>query len=195
MKLLILNASPRRNGLIASMLEAMKEEADQQGIETVNITVDDLKIHPCTGCMKCRKNGRCALPSDDGQRMARLLTDADALLIGSPCYWSNMPGTLKLMFDRLVYVLMKEGKYGLPQPLHKGKQAVIVTTCTTPWPFNLWLNQSSGTIKAIRRILKCSGFRLIGTLERGGTKNNPLLNDQDLKQCRKIIRKLSQVGH
>lgn len=191
MKLLILNASPRPNGHIARMLEVMEKEARRLGIETERIKTNRLNIQPCTGCMTCRTRLQCVLPPDDAQRVLQLLTESDALLIGSPCYWGNMPGTLKVMFDRMVYGLMGESPKGLPRPLHKGKKALIVSTCTTPWPFNRWFDQSHGTVKALREILKWSGFRIVKTIERGGTKTHPTLSEKELERCRKAVRKLN----
>ncbi|MFO7461466.1 MAG: hypothetical protein R6X07_12680, partial [Desulfatiglandales bacterium] len=41
---------------------------------------------------------------------------------------------LKCLFDRTVPVFMGEKASGIPLPRQKGKGAVIVTACTTPWP-------------------------------------------------------------
>ena len=111
------------------------------------------------------------------------------LLIGSPCYWGNMPGTLKVLFDRMVYGLMGESPRGMPRPLHKGKRAILITACTTPWPFNVWFRQSRGTVRALREILRWSGFRVVKSIERGGTKTRPL-TERDLEKCRRAVRKL-----
>ena len=135
MKILILNASPRPEGNIAHMLGAMREEAVRGGAEVCYEVVSRLHVRPCTGCMKCRSSRQCVLPADDAQRVLSLVAESDVLIVGAPCYWGNMPGTLKVLFDRMVYGLMGESTRGLPRPLHKGKRAILLTTCTTPWPF------------------------------------------------------------
>lgn len=189
MKILLLNASPRREGTIGRMLEAMRQEAVDRHFEVWYEGISNLAVHPCTGCMRCRSMGRCVLPPDDAQRVLSLLSQADVLIVGSPCYWGNMPGTLKVLFDRIVYGLMGESRRGFPQPLHKGKRAILVTSCTTPWPFNVWFHQSRGTVRALREILKWSGFKIVSSIERGGTKVHPL-TERDLERCRRAIRKL-----
>ncbi|OUP07908.1 iron-sulfur protein [Mediterranea sp. An20] len=189
MKILILNASPRCGGNISRMLDAMKQEAEGLGYEVMYETVSHLAVRPCTGCMKCRTSGHCILPSDDAQRMLSLIGAADVLVVGSPCYWGNMPGTLKVLFDRIVYGLMGESPHGMPLPLHKGKRAILVTACTTPWPFNIWFRQSRGTVRALREILKWSGFRIVRSIERGGTKTHPL-TERNLERCRRAVRRL-----
>ena len=104
-----------------------------------------------------------------------------------------MPGTLKVLFDRMVYGLMRESTRGLPRPLHKGKRAILLTTCTTPWPFNVWFRQSRGTVRALREILKWSGFKIVRSVERGGTKTRPL-TERDLERCRRAVRDSSIVA-
>ena len=120
MKILILNGSPRSNGLISRILDTMANEARQHHAEVEVVPVCRLDIHPCTGCMSCRSRHNCVLPEDDAQRTLAKIVEADALVIGSPCYWGNMSGQLKILFDRLVYGLMGESPKGFPLPLHKG---------------------------------------------------------------------------
>ncbi len=168
----------------------MESEAKRLGADTDYIHVTSLQVHPCTGCMKCRTSLACVLPVDDAQRVLALLEECDALVVGSPCYWGNMPGQLKVLFDRMVYGMIGESRRGMPLPLHKGKKAVLVSACTTPWPFNVWFNQSHGTVRALREILKWSGFRILSVIEKSGTKRHPDLTDRDERKCGKAIRKL-----
>ena len=172
------------------MLRLMESEAKRLGADTGYIHVTSLQVHPCTGCMKCRTSLACVLPVDDAQRVLALLEECDALVVGAPCYWGNMPGQLKVLFDRMVYGMIGESRRGMPLPLHKGKKAVLVSACTTPWPFNVWFNQSHGTVRALREILKWSGFRILSVIEKSGTKRYPDLTDRDERKCGKAIRKL-----
>lgn len=187
-KILIINGSPRKNGNISKMLEAIKEETEKQGANVSAVHVHDLQVRPCNGCMSCRKNLACVLPEDGAQSTLRLINSCDVLVIGAPCYWGNLPGELKILFDRIVYGMMGESPKGIPQPLHKGKKAIIVSTCTTPYPFNILFNQTRGTVKALKEILKWSGFKIVATVERGGTKKYPL-QEKDFRLCRKIALK------
>lgn len=190
MKILIINASPRNKGLVSQMLDIMADEARLYQAQIEQIIVNDLHIHPCTGCMSCRNNHHCILPEDDTQRTLRKIEEADALIIGSPCYWGNMNGYLKVLFDRMVYGLIGESPRGIPTPKHKGKQALIVTTSSTSWPFNIWFNQTLGVVNSLREILKWSGFSIQGTLQKGGTRISPKLTEKERKKCRKLARKL-----
>lgn len=189
MKVLFINASPRHGGHIDTMLGIMKDEAEARGAETVTVRTDALQVAPCRGCMACRSRLACTLPADDAQRVLGLIRECQVLVIGAPCYWGNMPGQLKVLFDRIVYGMMGENKWGIPLPLHKGKRAVVVSTCTTMWPFNLWFNQTRGVVKALHEILRYSGFKLVKSVQKGGTKTCRTLSDSERKACRKAIRK------
>ncbi len=190
MKILIINGSPRKQGNISKMLGQMGLEAEACGAEVTTVRVNDLQIHSCLGCMSCRDKLKCCLPEDDAQRVLGQIIDADALIIGSPCYWGNLPGQLKILFDRMVYGMMGENARGIPQPLHKGKKAIVVATCTTPYPFNIFFSQSRGVVKALKEILKWSGFKMVGTIEKAGTKGQPALTEKEMKRCRKAVHQM-----
>ena len=177
MKILILNASPRRHGTISQAVERFADGAnyshlgdfsDDTQVEIVN--VNDLKFSPCRGCMQCRKCGHCCLPEDDAHRVAEKIAACDVLVVAAPVYWGNMPGTLKTLFDRMVYALMSESRLGIPRPLHKGKDAYIITSCTTPFPFNIFCRQTSGLVAALKEILGTAGFKIKGKVVIPGTK-------------------------
>ncbi len=189
-KVLIINASPRKKGNIAQMVAEMTSEADARGAEVEVIEVQRLHVKPCVACMQCRAKGFCALPEDDAQRVLQLIKDCEAMVIAAPCYWGNIPGTLKLLFDRIVYGMMDESPRNFPLPLHKGKRCVLVSTSTTPWPLNILMHQSRGAIRAMKEICRYSGFKVVATIEKGGTRHNTTLAEREKNRCRKAVRKL-----
>ena len=189
MKLLIINGSPRKKGLISQMLRIFHEQAIATGVEVTEVYANDLQIKPCMGCMACRSKRHCVLPEDDAQRVLKLIEQADAIVIGAPCYWGNIPGQLKLLFDRIVYGMMRDTPR-FPEPLMKGKRLVCISTSTTPFPFNILMNQSHGAIRALREIGRFSGWKIVATIERGGTATRPQLSPRDISKCHKAFRKL-----
>ncbi len=172
------------------MLDVIRAEAERLGAETETVATNGLNVKPCIGCMKCRKELRCALPDDDAQMVLRKIQECDAIVIGAPCYWGNMPGTMKLLFDRMVYGLMGMSAKGLPMPLHKGKRCILVSTSTTPWPFNIIMHQSSGAIRAMKEICHYSGFKVVAKIEKGGTRHNATLSEREKNRCRKAAKRL-----
>lgn len=190
MNILIINASPRKTGNISQMLEVIEQEALNRGAEVNVVEVSKLTIRPCVACMTCRSTGKCVMPEDDAQRVLRMIVACDALVIGAPCYWGNIPGVLKLLFDRIVYGMMGENSMAVPIALHKGKKAVIVTSSSTMWPFNIIMNQTRGVVRALKEILGWSGFKIVATVQKGGTYRHPEFTDADRNKCRKAARKL-----
>ena len=124
MKYVILNASPRPNSNISQMLGIVRNELLACGDRVLYIDVCKLQFRPCIGCMKCRSTHDCVMPDDDAKQVLQLVQDCDALIVGSPCYWGNMTGQLKMLFDRWVYGMMDHSESGYPIPLLKGKKAV-----------------------------------------------------------------------
>ena len=169
MKILVLNGSPRKNGVVVTLLrlltEQFKTSHEVEWVDTFN-----LNIKYCKACMACREKGICVLPEDDAHITGKKIQQADALIVGTPTHWGNMSAPLKLLFDRNVPIFMGESPRGIPIPKQKGKPAVIVTACTTPWPFNFILPESRGAIRAVKEVLKSGGYKIIGTMAQAGTK-------------------------
>ncbi|HEX2954270.1 MAG TPA: flavodoxin family protein [Bacillota bacterium] len=190
-KLLVFNGSPKKQGTVGQLLRAVSESAGAD-CEIEWIDINDLTFKPCQGCMKCRTLKRCVLPHDDAHDVSEKIKQADGLIIGTPVYWGNMNGYLKMLFDRIVPSLMDEKKNGLPVALHRGKKAVIVTACTTQWPFNFIARESRGAIAALHEILGYSGYKVVGKLVKPGTKLNASIPKGLIQKACKLGRKLSK---
>ncbi len=160
--ILMLNGSPRKNGVTASILKIIADEARSAGAEVEWVDVNDLSIKPCIGCLKCRPDKRCILPRDDAHRIGELIARCSGLVVGTPTYWGNMTGPLKLLFDRNVTIFEDYVLYTwrFPKPKHKGKKAAIVTASLAPFPFNQLPSQSRGAIRAVKTVLNAGGFTI-----------------------------------
>jgi len=166
MRVLIINASPRKKGIISTLINEMSSSI--KSIHSVEVVrIQDLHIKPCIGCMQCRPDKMCILPQDDAHIVAEKIKNADVLIIGSPVYWGNMPGTLKIFFDRNVplfeYCEAKAIRY-IPKPRLKGKKAIIIVSSAAPFPYNLLPSQSRGTIRSIKTVLKAGGVKIISVV-------------------------------
>lgn len=194
MKAVVLDASPRRNGLVSAMASRIAGSLIDGGwtVETVDVT--GCRVAPCRGCMTCRSTGQCVLQPDDAQRVLALLRDADAVIVGAPCYWGNMPGTLKLLLDRIVYGLMTTDARGIPHGLLRGRRYAIVTASTTPWPWNLLFRQTSGTVRALREVFGTAGFYLAGAIQVGGSRRlSGRLTPRLLRSCDRLAHRLNRA--
>jgi multimeric flavodoxin WrbA len=189
MKILVLNASPKKKGKVAGLLSAVIEGAN--GAPDVEwIDVYGLSIKPCLSCMKCRPDKPCALPRDDAHAVAEKIAAADVLVVGTPTYWGNMSAPLKALFDRIVTTLEHIEITGLPKHRLKGKRAVIVTAASSPWPFALLPAHAGGAVRSVRTVLAGGGVTIAGTLVLGGTRSMDEIPPRAVRRARSIGRSL-----
>jgi len=189
MKVLILNGSPRKQGTVATLLRAVSEgAAEKHEVEWVDVC--DLQMRPCLACMKCRPEGECVQPEDDAHRVGRQIREAGALVVGTPTYFSNMSALLKMLFERIVPVFINEKPRWIPIQNQKGKSAIVVTACTTPWPLNWLLPVSRGAVRAVSRVLKDGGYKILGKVVKPGTRYRPQISDKLLNRARELGKKL-----
>ena len=169
MKVLVINGSPRPAGIVAQALAAAEKAAADAGAEVARIDCYAVGVAPCTGCMRCRTTGRCLLPEDAAHRVAEQIRVADVLIVGTPTYWGGMSARLKMIFERTVPVFMGESPRGIPQPRLKGRRAVVIAACTTPWPFNVLCGQSRGAVRSVGEVLRTAGMK-VRSVEIAGTR-------------------------
>lgn len=195
MKVLILNGSPRRRGVTSTLLSELAAGIDKTH-EVQLVRVQELSMRPCIGCMKCRPDKTCILPRDDAHSLAESVKEADVLVIGSPVYWGNMPGPLKIFFDRNVplfeYCEARSIRY-IPKPRLKGKVGVLVVPVGCPFPYNLLPSQCGGAIRSLKTILKAGGVRILSVQRVPDTFNFDDKSGRYLRRMRGIARRISSL--
>jgi NAD(P)H-dependent FMN reductase len=194
MTILILNASPRKRGVTTSILRAIAEGAVVEGAvrehEIEWVDVNRLSIRPCTGCLKCRPDGECVLPRDDAHRVGVLIETSDFLVVGTPTYWGNMTGPLKLLFDRNVPRFEYVGEGLLSRPRQRGKGAILVVASAAPWPFNLLPSQSRGAVRAVRTVLRAGGYRIVKRINVANANKFDRVGERILRKAERLGRKI-----
>jgi multimeric flavodoxin WrbA len=95
MKILYISGSPRKNSNTDTLL---KEILSVTGGEFLKIT--DYQIEPCRSCWTCVKSGKCAIDDDMNRKFIPMILAADIIVLGSPVYFNNVSGQLKLLLDR-----------------------------------------------------------------------------------------------
>jgi multimeric flavodoxin WrbA len=116
MKVLAINGSHRKGKNTAVMLRLVLEELERGGIQTELIELADLRIEFCNACNHCLRHTECSIEGDDIPGVAAKMLAADAIVIGSPVYFANVTGKLKVFMDRTRWLHMAEnlldGKLG-----------------------------------------------------------------------------------
>lgn len=197
MKILIINASPRKRGITSSLLSEFKNSINSVHNVSEIIRVQSLNIKPCTGCLKCRPDKTCILPRDDAHILSERIKESDLLIIGSPVYWGNIPGTLKIFFDRNVplfeYCEAKAIRY-IPKPQLKGKKAILLVCGGSPFPLNLLLSQSRGTIRSLKTVLKSGGIKIEYVLNVPDTYNYENKKQYYIEKVRRLANSLTSIS-
>ena len=111
MKALALNGSPRKNGNTATLLEKVLSPLIEAGWETEIVQIGGQKIQGCRGCLKCaeKKNRRCVFDNDILNGVLEKMLAADAMILGTPCYFTDMSAEMKALVDRAGFVAFVNG--------------------------------------------------------------------------------------
>ena len=112
MKIVIINGSPRTDGVTAAILHSMEKQLRDYGAEVTYFELSLLTMSQCKGCCACYSTGHCHI-NDDAEKLSIAISKADGLVLGSPTYASNVSGYMKLMIDRGHFVIeqLLTGKY------------------------------------------------------------------------------------
>jgi len=187
MRILIVDGSPRKNGITNHYLSLMHDQL-KTFHDVVYFRVYEKKARPCIGCLKCRPNKECVLPRDDAHEFAQLVKESDLLIIGSPTYWGNMTSVLRMFFERCVPVFEYIDGMRI-RPQLTGKKAIVLVNSAAPFPFHYLPSQSAGTVSAICHILKASGIQIhrVINIPNGGKGNKATIEKKVFSAIKKFV--------
>lgn len=98
---MIISASPRKNGNSDILCTNFKNGALAAGHSVEKIDLRDKNIGYCIGCYACTKLGKC-FQNDDMNELAKKLENADVIVLATPVYFYSMDAQLKTFIDRTV---------------------------------------------------------------------------------------------
>ena len=106
MKVVALNASARKDGNTAILLNLVMDELKQEGIETEMIQLGGKQLAGCKACYKCFKNkdGRCVMKDDMLNEIIEKMEGAEGILLGSPTYFSDVSSGMRAFIERCGFV-------------------------------------------------------------------------------------------
>jgi len=132
MKIMGFVSSPRKTGNTAWAVNKILESAEKTGAETQIWHSDELDIRPCRGCLSCTESSKCII-NDDMQKLYSALTQADALVLGSPIYMGQMSAQAKIFTDRLFAQITPRFSPRFKEE-NAGKKLILVFTQGNPDP-------------------------------------------------------------
>ena len=101
MKIIGINASPRKKANTQTLVEAVLAGAAEKGAQIRMVNLRALNINGCLGCEGCKKQlGKC-VQRDDLTPLLQEMADYDAIVLGTPVYWFHVSAQFKMLVDRL----------------------------------------------------------------------------------------------
>lgn len=100
-QILILSASPRRNGNSDILCDQFMAGALEAGNQVEKIFLKDKQINYCLGCGACMNSHAC-VQKDAMAEILDKMVKADAIVMATPVYFYCMNAQLKTLIDRTV---------------------------------------------------------------------------------------------
>jgi multimeric flavodoxin WrbA len=106
MKAVAFNGSARKDGNTAILIKRVLRVLESEGFQTEFIQLAGEQIRGCNACRTCytTKNKRCVIEDDKVNEYIGKMLEADAIILGSPVYFSMMTPEMKALIDRTGYV-------------------------------------------------------------------------------------------
>ena len=112
MKAIAFNGSPRKGGNTEILLRKVMEPLTEAGWDTEFIQLGGQPIHGCRACYDCfkKKNSRCGQKGEEvfDPCLEKMIL-ADAIVLGSPTYFSDVTSEMKALLDRAGLVAVANG--------------------------------------------------------------------------------------
>lgn len=128
MKALCIIGSPRNSGSTAFLVDQVIKGMEEKGIEIARYCLGECDINYCFGCKECYVEGKC-VQHDDMDKIIEDFKESDIMVIGTPDYWGDITGQLKVFFDRSTpyantnpnRISMVKKRYGIGISVREGK--------------------------------------------------------------------------
>ena len=130
MKVIAINGSPRKGWNTDTLLKKALDGAASAGAETEMVYLYDLKFRGCVSCLACKlqkepRPNRCVL-RDDLTAVLDKVHEADAVILGSPIYFSEITGEARSFLERFLFQYLNYDDY--TKPLSPRKKTALVFT-------------------------------------------------------------------
>ena len=136
MKVIAINGSPRKGWNTDTLLKKALDGAASAGAETEMAYLYDLKFRGCVSCLACKlqkepRPNRCIL-RDDLTAVLDKVHEADAVILGSPIYFSEITGEARSFLERFLFQYLNYDDY--TKPLSPKKRIGLVFTMNISEP-------------------------------------------------------------
>lgn len=98
---LIISASPRKNGNSDILCDRFAQGAMESGHHVEKVFVASKNISYCCGCGVCNTTHKC-IQKDDMAEILDKMVNSDVIILATPVYFYSMDGQMKTFIDRTV---------------------------------------------------------------------------------------------
>lgn len=201
MKILVINASPKKGGSLSTLLKEASNSARENGAQIEEIHLVEHNIGYCRFCMTCYNDleseiGPC-VQDDDMNWILPKLKQADGFILGTQLSSSHANAIMKTFIERCVFTAgSSKGKFlwfkGIPTSRFTDKQRFAVTIVTAGklpnWMTIIFDNAS----KQLKELANLSfNAQVVGKLYVGELISEGL-QEKDLEKARTLGKKLAQ---
>ncbi len=111
LKAVAINGSPRRGGNTEVLLKRVLEPLAAAGWETGFVQLGGKPIRGCRACYQCfkTKDSRCGQKDGVFEECLEKMLEADAIILGSPTYFTDVSAEMKALLDRAGLVAVANG--------------------------------------------------------------------------------------
>ncbi len=194
MRVLVLAASPRRDGNSRLLAEALSEGAESAGHESEVVDLNDVIRGLLRDCRRCRlPDGRCAIEDGYEDLMHGRVLPADGLVYATPLYWYGMAAALKNFFDRMVcYVSASYPRFEAVAEGMVGKRAALLLSSEERYP-----GASLGVIAQIQELSRYLNHEFVGVVNGIGNRRGEVRFDPSdpIAAARALGSQLFNIHH
>jgi len=170
-RLLILAASPRRDGNSAALAAAVREGAEAAGTTVALHFLDDHLHGFLRDCRQCRDaDGHCRI--DDGYRALFFdeFLPADGVALCTPVYWYGMSAQAKAFFDRMFcYFAGSFPDYAATRARVSGKKLALLTASEEIYP-----GVAMGLVQQLQEYARYTRSQFVGTVHAYGNRRGEI---------------------
>lgn len=178
MKAIGIVGSPRKNGNVDTLVQAVLDGAGESGYETQKFYLNEMSYSGCQACESCKVNDSCRLEDEVSILLAEI-KEADAVVFGSPIYFSQFTGQFRLMEDRMYSLIDRDFK----SRLTPGKKAVIIMSQGDTNP-----DSYDKVAQEFAEALNLLGFNVVDTIKMvGGMSPDSVRGQKDLLEKAKAV--------
>jgi multimeric flavodoxin WrbA len=104
-KIIIINGSPRSNGMTGQILLKIRDALLNMdpGVEIDYIDLSKMNLLYCIGCATCYREGSCIIKKDGLIELSQKIAQCNGVVFGSPTYATNVSGQFKVFIDRMQF--------------------------------------------------------------------------------------------